>query len=364
MRVATFNCENLFLRATVLNLGDWAQGRGIMKDMEALNSLLARPKYTPSIKSKIEDFLLKYEFENTNKKDRPFDIAQARDKLFSFRGKPKRLEVVAEGRESWVGWVAFSRTDLDGEEVHNTGRVIAEIKPDVQCVVEVENRVALNRFNRQVLSEFKDVAFDHNMSIVGSDPRGIDVGLLTRYPIVSIRSHIDEGGDKPIFSRDCPEYEMVLPNGDSLWLLGNHLKSQGFGSKKDNDAKRMRQADAVARIYREARKRSDYVIVAGDMNGAPDSEPMKPLTSGTDLKEVMSHPAYQGPPGTYATCKSPNQKFDYIMLSPALWKRVKAVGLEQRGIFHAKKPDESFDTVTSRTTSASDHAAVWVDLDM
>ena len=76
---------------------------------------------------------------------------QARDKLFSFRGKPKRLEVVVEGRESWVEWVAFSRTDLDGEEVHNTGRVIAEIKPDIQCVVEVENRVALNRFNRQVL---------------------------------------------------------------------------------------------------------------------------------------------------------------------------------------------------------------------
>ena len=110
------------------------------------------------------------------------------------------------------------------------------------------------------------------------------------------------------------------------------------------------------------RARSDFVIVAGDLNDSPNRDPLQPLIAETDLKDVMSHPSYHGKPGTFKTGSSLNQKIDYIFLSPALWALVQQVGVERRGIF--AQSVEHFDTVTSTETSASDHAAVWVDLNL
>jgi hypothetical protein len=78
--------------------------------------------------------------------------------------------------------------------------------------------------------------FRTNMLVDGNDARGIDVGCFSQVPILSVRSHVDmptPGADPatPVFSRDCPEFEIPLPGGNTLILLGNHLKSQGYGSK-------------------------------------------------------------------------------------------------------------------------------------
>ncbi len=58
-----------------------------------------------------------------------------------------------------------------------------------------------------------------------------------------------------IFSRDCPEYEIRTPGGHRLVVLVNHLKSKGYGTQADNNARRARQAQRVADIYqhREAK---------------------------------------------------------------------------------------------------------------
>src|SRR5437773_870695 len=77
--------------------------------------------------------------------------------------------------------------------------------------------------------------YPHVMVIDGNDDRGIDVGLMSRFPIGSMRSHVDdiENGSL-IFSRDCPEYEIALPSGSTLLVLVNHLKSKGFGRQADS----------------------------------------------------------------------------------------------------------------------------------
>jgi hypothetical protein len=64
--------------------------------------------------------------------------------------------------------------------------------------------------------------------IDGNDNRGIDVGILSRFPIVEIRSHIDDPGanGEKIFSRDCPEYDVMLATGDRIVVVPNHLKSK------------------------------------------------------------------------------------------------------------------------------------------
>ena len=77
--------------------------------------------------------------------------------------------------------------------------------------IEVDNRVALNRFNRQLLPAVGAVPYPHVMVIDGNDDRGIDVGLVSRFPIATMRSHVDDlVAGTLVFSRDSPEYEIKL----------------------------------------------------------------------------------------------------------------------------------------------------------
>jgi hypothetical protein len=70
-----------------------------------------------------------------------------------------------------------------------------------------------------------------------NDERGIDVGVLTRYPIVNIKTHVDDeykstnGQFYKIFSRDCPEYKVDIGDRQFVHCLCNHLKSKGYGSQ-------------------------------------------------------------------------------------------------------------------------------------
>lgn len=83
--------------------------------------------------------------------------------------------------------------------------------------------------------------YGHVMLIDGNDDRGIDVGIMTRQSldIKSIVSHVDDtDAEGQIFSRDCAEYEIKAPSGNSLLVLVNHFKSKGYGSQIENNAKR------------------------------------------------------------------------------------------------------------------------------
>jgi endonuclease/exonuclease/phosphatase family metal-dependent hydrolase len=273
------------------------------------------------------------------------------------------VEIVASGRSSLVGWVDLTREDRDPRATSFTGRVIREVQADVLCVVEVEDRLTLDRFNKQVISEDGGCVYPFNLLIDGNDPREIDVGLLSKHEIISVRSHIaDVDAQGVIFSRDCAEFEIVLPGGDRLWVLANHFKSKGYGSAQASSRKRWRQATRVAAIYEEAKARSPFVAVVGDLNDTPDSWALAPLVRDTDLKDVSEHPNWQGPKGTFGTGKAKSSKIDYILLSPALWQRLENVGIERRGIYAPSL--EIMWPGVDRTTAASDHGAIWVDLNV
>lgn len=364
MRIASYNVENLFSRPAVMNLESWASGRPILDDIATLNTLLASPAYTAPIAAGIAEILEKYGYGGGGfPGGRPFVVQQVRGKLFSERHGEVRI--VAGGRADWGGWIELVRDELSGDQVTNTGRVIDAVSPDVACLIEVEDRISLDRFNRQILGDVFGKAFQYDLLVDGNDSRGIDIGILSRRPITSLCSHIhDADGQGRIFSRDCPEYEIELADGGRLWVLGNHLKSKGFGSPAANNARRRRQAERVKTLYERRRERFDYVAVVGDMNDTPTSAPLAPLLQDTDLRDLSAHPTYDdgGRPGTYDTGTAKN-KIDYILLSPALFDRVTASGIERRGIF-APNTFPHFPEVTSDRDSASDHAALWVDVDV
>lgn len=129
---------------------------------------------------------------------------------------------------------------------------IDAVHADVQCVVEAEDRPGLVRFNEDVIPLVDGTPFSEVMLIDSKDPRGIDVGIMTRegYTIGNMRSHVNDlDGEGLIFSRDCAEYEIATPKGSTLLVLLNHFKSKGHGATDDSDRKRTRQAQRAREIY-------------------------------------------------------------------------------------------------------------------
>ena len=202
------------------------------------------------------------------------------------------------------------------------------------------------------------------MLIDGNDRRGIDVGLLSKFPIGDLRSHIFDRDDRgTIFSRDCLEAQIRLPNGQPLTILCNHLKSKGYGSQADNDAKRTRQTTRIAQILDRYDLTRDYVIVAGDLNDTPDSAPLRPIIDLPGMHDVLAlkFGADENHRWTYKY-RSQKTQIDYLIVSEPLKQAMTDAGVERRGIYGIER-------ITGETPrhrhhpsrAASDHGAVWAD---
>ncbi|MBI2909206.1 MAG: endonuclease/exonuclease/phosphatase family protein [Chloroflexi bacterium] len=371
MRVATFNVENMFERARAMNLDTWADGKGVLEDFTRLNGLVQEPAYSDQIKSELLETMGRYEGLLSSGESRFILLRDIRGKFLS-RPRNKPVEIAATGRGDWIGWFELVKEPVKETATENTGRVIGLLDADVLCVVEAENRIGLKRFNEDVLPPVSVAPFDHIMLIDGNDDRGIDVGIMTKqdHKIVRMLSHVDDRDDKGIiFSRDCAEYEIETPQGNTLLLLVNHFKSKGYGAPAESAAKRLRQAKRVRAIYDEyVSGGRDYVAVVGDLNEVPEASPMDPLVrEGSTLTDIMAHPEFQGDgrPGTHGN-GTKSGKLDYILMSPKLSDKVITGGIERQGVWGGKNGTlfPHLPTISAEVDAASDHAALWVELDI
>src|SRR5262249_36135948 len=155
-----------------------------LKAAERLKTILNKKVFTAADKTKILSLIQQGKGF--------FTVEEDRGKLI------KGNRVVATGVDDFVGHIRFNAQDVGSVATNNTGRVIKALNADVLCVVEVENRELLGRFNSQVLDNKK---FTHHMVIDGNDERGIDVGLLSNIAFRNIRTHADDkNGNTNIFS--------------------------------------------------------------------------------------------------------------------------------------------------------------------
>lgn len=370
MRLATFNVENMFDRAKALNGANWEEGKPALEAHKELNALFGKARYSADDKARMLTLFEKHGLLKTD--DGPMLLLRKIRGQLIKRPRVGDAEIVATGRKSWVGWVELKTEPVNETATLNTARVLGEINADVQAVIEAEDRTTLRLFNQQLLPEVDAKPFQHVMLVDGNDDRGIDVGLMTRqkFPIVSIRSHVDDtDASGTIFSRDCAEYEVSLPGNKRLWVMVNHLKSKGYGSQASNDAKRKRQAKRIRAIYDEHLAAGETLVaVVGDLNEIPANDPLAPLLrQNSSLKDIASHPEYDsgGREGTHGNC-GPSAKLDYILLSPDLYASVTAAGIERRGMWGGVNGTlwEHFPEVSNADEAASDHAALWVELDL
>ena len=360
MRIASYNVENLFSRVSAINSDDPAKTTAVLNDVAELQRLIEQPVYSDADKQRMLAILRKHKATGSRG---PFFLQETRRRLYS-SGK-----IVASGRGDWVGSIEWRRDLIQAPAIENTGRIINGLEADIVCLIEVESRPVLRRFNQNIL---KEGAYPHAMLIDGNDDRGIDVAILCRRLLTDMRSHVDDldPSGRPVFSRDCAEFEIDIPGTRHLWILLNHFKSRGYGSKAANDARRKAQAARVAEVLRRFDLRQQWVIVAGDFNELPRSDSLAPLLKLRGLRNSFEKLPNDADRWTHRddALPSKNDQIDYLLVSEGLWPQLRAVGIERRGVWSETKKVRTkyppLPTVTGDTNSASDHAAIWADFDL
>lgn len=377
MRLASFNIENLFSRAKAFDAEDGRAAQRALDAFAEFNGLIAERDYAEADIERMRRLLETLGLEGSD--DGPFVRLRQNRGKFLVRRRSGVLDIVARGRGDWTGWLELEREPVDDTAMRMTAQVIRDVGADVLGVVEAENRPALKDFSGTILPLVDAAPYAQVMLIDGNDPRGIDCALMTRerFPIAAMRSHVDDtDAEGIVFSRDCPEYHLDTPGGGRLVVLVNHFKSKAGGSLRTSDARRRRQASAAAGIYRRLRDAgNELVAVVGDLNDTPPEgpdDPLSPLLRETDLADVSTLDGHDdgGRPGTFGSSTAAN-KIDYILLSPALRARAAASGVFRRGMWPGVRPPkwETYPEIDPRQGgaerhAASDHAALWVDLDL
>ncbi len=258
-----------------------------------------------------------------------------------------------------------------------TARAIGAANADIIAIQEAESLPILDRFHSTYLrGHLKNRPYLHRVLIDGNDPRHIDVAILSRYPILHVRSHRHERNaarTAELFSRDCLVVTIDVV-GKPLTLYVNHLKSMMEG-RSETRARRLEQAQRVATIVDEDWAGKGYegsFIVLGDLNDQWDNERKSgigPLLTHPQLVNVLdrlpkeerwTHYFARGKKGEKAT------QLDYILVSRALDERagkprpkVIREGLPWRAEDYT---GDRFDEVGEHEPKASDHCPLYVDL--
>jgi endonuclease/exonuclease/phosphatase family metal-dependent hydrolase len=370
MKLASYNVENLFQRARAMNQETWQAGTDVLKMHADLNRLLGKEVYSAADRTKIIELMKDLGIAKADDGGDWVILRQNRGHLLT-RKKNGTIEIVANGRGEWIGWVDLKYEAVNETATRLTAQVIRDVDADVIGVIEAESRPSLLHFGNEVLTTVNGSPYQHVMLIDGNDERGIDVAIMTRegYSMDSIRSHVDDvkNGSR-IFSRDCAQFELGTPAGNRLIVLVNHFKSKGFGSPSESNARRKAQAQRVREIYDGLRAHDgEFIAVLGDLNDTPDSDPLKPLLQQSDLKDISEHPSFDsgGFPGTYGSAGT-NNKIDYILLSPALMERAEGGGIFRKGVWPGVRPQkwEKYEEMERPVQAASDHAAIWAEIDV
>ncbi len=194
---------------------------------------------------------------------------------------------------------------------------------DVVFLQEVENDATLMAL--QARAELGG-AYKYRSLLTGNDPRGIDIAVLSKFPI-EVTTHKGEKIYAPgstfyyTYARDVVETHVAGPSGDFV-ALGVHFRSQISTSGVDDEKKRLAEANGTRAIADKllATNATLPVVVLGDFNDTPDSPPLTLLKGGTPL---FTNVASELPTAEQWSITYSGTKFLYDMqwASPAMWQR-------------------------------------------
>ncbi|WP_374030098.1 endonuclease/exonuclease/phosphatase family protein [Bdellovibrio bacteriovorus] len=167
----------------------------------------------------------------------------------------------------------WNETQLD-KKLTNLTQVVLDVDgngPDVLMLIEVENENVLNIWNAKYLQK---AAYKTIVLLEGPDKRGIDVGLMSRFPVVGKpvlhpipwKPANDEDKKWMERSRGVLEVTLKAPNGDPMTFLVAHFPSQANPTYW-----RQQAAEFVAKLIKDKGPNA-MVIAGGDLNITHEEE--------------------------------------------------------------------------------------------
>ena len=213
-----------------------------------------------------------------------------------------------------------------GVKISRLAELISQMKPDILCLVEVENRRVLEDLQKELKSRYRfELPYIHHRE--SGDPRGIDVAVLAKYQaatrwvnttyvqtnfaekVVSATTNA-QGRVRRRYAK-TDEIESVTTNqtrdvlicdflfggkkDGALHLIVNHWKSQ-LGDPAETRGRREEEASRVREEIRKLLKSNPAaaVLVTGDFNDNVDA-PVLTETAGFSLdKAAVTAPENKG----------------------------------------------------------------------
>ena len=202
-------------------------------------------------------------------------------------------------------------------ELRALARNIERSGADIFTLQEVENQQVLQDF----LNDYLPGKFSEVVLVEGNDRRGIDVAVISRFPINKVVSHKDnsfplaDGSGQTSFNRDLLRVDVDI-HGIPFSVYTSHFKSKIGGARAENE--RVAEAQETRRIL--AQEMTPYekhnFVVTGDLNDTPNSKTLQVLTQPWEGQEAL-YSSLEGLPDSQRKTfpsKKPKDQIDHILM--------------------------------------------------
>jgi endonuclease/exonuclease/phosphatase family metal-dependent hydrolase len=201
-------------------------------------------------------------------------------------------------------------------------KALRELDGDVVLLQEVENMGILDDLVNH--ADLKDMGYETRHLLPGNDPRGINIGLLSRVPVDDYISHkkdeftrIDDPAYVYKFARDAVEIRMTY-RGHKVGIVGVHFKARINDEDPNRRVAEAQQARAIADGLM-ASDPSMYVFVVGDFNDTPGTDTYTAVRNGpTSDSPIFEHAMASVPSADRYSYVygSEKQLIDHMLASP------------------------------------------------
>lgn len=207
-------------------------------------------------------------------------------------------------------------------DLEKLAATLRELDADVVALQEVENRGSLQRFVDQWLP---DAGYGEVVLLEGNDKRGIDVALLSRFPVSKVSSYrhleftdANSGGQR--YRRDLLQVRLSSPTGFEFDVFVVHFKSKYGGENDESLSLRVAEARATRGVLDQILKADPDArfVLCGDFNDALESDALRTIVGGgSGMLRCFADELPDEQAATYR--RAPYRSMiDFIFCSPAM----------------------------------------------
>lgn len=370
MKIALYNIQNLFHRDRAFI--EMERSRNFLDWNKEFDDLLQKKTEKSSSLERLRELAYLLRFDKTTYN--PYAVLRKKEGELFFKGMESPVHTKAEEKTNWNGWTKIQTTPIGSLAITHKAQVIKDVDPDILILQEVEGRSSLEDFNNLNLSERHCAPFEHCVLVPSPEGKGRDQALLLKngHKLESIKIHHIDTSEKP--THELMEYKINTTKGASIHVLSAYFYADQADIEKASEIRHM-QATSVSKIYQNLRlSGQDQVIITGTLHAPSYCHSLSPLLQENDLKDITKHLSFnvvydEGIDASYhrmgAYRKGVNIKQkDFMLLSPALFARIKDSGLNRKAMWPRERPQwRTYSSIKTKTDAASEHPAIWCSID-